>query len=426
MDGVGQGFDVWYYVLQVDGLQQGIDRFGDESLVFPWLQGLTVFLGDAVLAVEVTAGLAAAAVAAAMASAGGRLGGPWGAALAGAVAVASTGHLALSMEFVKNGVGAVALAVVVQALLGPRPAWGRAVGVALVALFLHKLTAVLAVAALGLAVVATVGASAWRWLLGGLPVALGVGLAGVWTTSDRLRDLPLAGPLDRLHGLARLPPTEAVELGLVPLVPLAMAVGWGTGRIAARPAAVLGGLGLLCAAPGLAFDFDGLAWRLLCMGFLPLGLALAAVRPPTAVAAAVVAVLLGLAPVHVAAHRARSPDYAAWDAVLPVVRAQVPPEDELVAHRGLCGYLWAVGGRRCGNFDPDGTEGVWRVVFGFSEAALADTGPSVPLRPGYRLMAEGDWRRFRDGSDHPWARDPRNPWRPAPPWARRLREAPDE
>ena len=79
MDGQGQGYDIWYYVLQIRSLRAGGDLFSDDSWAFLLLRAATALTGDAVLAVEWVVTAAAVGTAVALACAGLRLGGLGGA-----------------------------------------------------------------------------------------------------------------------------------------------------------------------------------------------------------------------------------------------------------------------------------------------------------------------------------------------------------
>ncbi|MCB9688630.1 MAG: hypothetical protein H6738_24815 [Alphaproteobacteria bacterium] len=427
-DQTATGYDAWYYVLQVRSILAGQRLFDDDSLVFWFLAAMGRATGDVLLGDELSATLFAAAAAALGTACAQRLGGLPGAALGGAVLVAATGHLSLSAEFLKNAAGLVALCGTALALADRR--WGWAVAAALLAVGLHKLSGVLALALLlTVGVVELARRSRRAALLAGLAgtgVAVLVALAGALRVVDLQRLVGVAQGSGRWHRLVHssLEGPELVELALVHasplLVPLAIARG-------ADRALVLG-LGLLavvCAAPGLPFSFDATAWRLLCMGFLPLALLLAACRPPSWLAAPLAVLALVATPGNVAAHARRSPDYAAWTEVLPLIRAEVPEGGRLVAHRGLCGFLWAEGGIRCENFEPDGDPAeVWRVAFGFSPQRLAPYGGAVQLLPSYVLVPEPVWRDFRAAEGDRWSllRDPRNPHEPRPAFVYRSGE----
>lgn len=427
-DATATGYDAWYYVLQVRSIQAGSPLFDDDSLVFPVLAVAARLTGDAVRGDEVCATLFAGLAAALAAEAGRRLGGLGGAALAGSIVVASTGHLSLSAEFLKNAAGAVALCAVVAASADRR--WGRAVMAALLAAGLHKLCGLLASTLLVTVGVAELSrrssrAAAVAALAGGGAAAL-VAVAGAlrWVDLERVAGVASDGPgrWQRLAG-SSLEPSELAELALVHLAPLLAPVAWARGA----DRSVVAGLAVvavICTAPGLPFGFDDTAWRLLCMGFLPLALLLAAVRPPLVVAAPAALGILLVTPGNVAAHARRTPDYAAWAEVLPLIRATVPPSGRLVAHRGLCGFLWAEGGVRCENFEPDGDPSdAWRVAYGFSPERLAPWGDAVPLLPAYVLIHEPAWRAFREAERGRWSllEDPRNPHEPRPPWVYRAR-----
>ena len=105
--------------------------------------------------------------------------------------------------------------------------------------------------------------------------------------------------------------------------------------------------------------------------------------------------------------------------MLPTIQAQLPDGARLIAHRGLCGFLWARGGMPCENFQPQGADlsGYWRVTYGFSAARLSGAQtPPTPLLPGYVLLHEPDWQAFTagEGARFSLIRNPRNPHKPRP------------
>jgi len=292
------------------------------------------------------------------------------------------------------------------------------------AAMVHKLAGALALGAAVLMLGSAVAERSRRAALGAAAVAavagLAVALVGVVGVGDLDCAFALGSVAERTERLSTLLAGEQLEMVLVHLAPLLALGAWRRGS----DRAVVWGMGALavvCAAPGMPFDFDGVAWRLLCMGFVPLALLGAAARPSMPVAALVAAGALMVGVSTTRARPARGPDYAAWHTALPTLRAAVPPGHRLVAHRGVCGFLWAEGGHRCENFEPSGDlTTVHRVVYGFSEAALAPYGPSRSLLPGYRLMAEPDWQTLRGeaGDRFPLATDPRNPYRPRPAYVK--------
>jgi hypothetical protein len=249
-------------------------------------------------------------------------------------------------------------------------------------------------------------------VLGAVVLAAGT-LRGV----DLLRGLDVV-PMDRWARIraSSLTIGERLEVAAVHSTMLWAAVAAWRGA-PQRVWVPLAALGVLVAAPGLPFSFEALSWRLICMGFLPLSLLWAACRPGWW-AAPMVALALLQAPTTLRAHDRRSPDYDAWREVLPTLLASVPPDARLVAHRGLCGFLWAESGLPCENFEPEGDgTGVWRVAYGVGPAPLEAYG-GIALLPGYVLLAEPEWRRFRsgEGAVRSMVRDPRNPYQPRPPW----------
>jgi hypothetical protein len=240
--------------------------------------------------------------------------------------------------------------------------------------------------------------------------------AGTLRAVDLARGLE-AAPLDRwarirLSSLGVPARLELVALhGLPLLVPLAWRRGAGWGLVAA-------GLAVVGCAPGLPFDFESVAWRLMCMGFVGLVVMVGLVRPPPWACGLACGLLLLGAPDTLWGQAARTPDYPSFRRWLPVVQAHVPSDGLLVAHRGLCGLLWAEGGRRCENFEPDTDgPGVWRIAYGVDPLRLEPYGAAVPLAPAYVLVEEAVWRRFRaDQPPHSVARGLRNPSEPRPVW----------
>ncbi len=417
-DQTASGYDAWYYVLQTRSVMAGEPLFADRSVWFTVLAFVARLTGDVVAAQEWMAALGAGAAVGLGAWLGARLGGWPGGLWVAALWVGSTGHLALSAEFLKNGAGLVPLVGVLACLVGPMSAarWAGAVGLALLAMAVHKLCGALALLALvGAAMASGAGAKVW-WGLGA--GALGAAGLGVLRAVDVLRIGGETG-VGRWERLASssLRPSELVEVALVHVTPLLVPLAWGRSGPEVRP--LIGGLALIslaCLAPGLPFDFESTAWRLVVMGFVPLGLLAACCRPSPVVAAGLATLAVLALPVHLDAHARRSPDYAAWEAYLPQIRAEVPEGARLVAHRGLCGFLWAEGGIPCENFAPTGDPAGWmRVVYGVEREALARHGDVVALRPGYSLVAEPTWRAFAEAEpERRMLHDPRNPYEPRP------------
>jgi hypothetical protein len=415
-DDTASGYDAWYYVLQVRSIGAGSPLFDDPSALFGLLVLLTRWTGDAVLSQELAAAGFAALTAGLAAVAGGRLGGAPGAAVAGVAVVVSTGHFALSAEYLKNAAGAAPLMAALALLPGgpSLPRWGGALVCAALALALHKLCGALALVALAGAMVAG-AARAWALPIGALAVAMAAG-AGAMRGVDWARWGAEAGVgrAERL-GSSSLTPAELAEVALAHGAVLVAPWAWARG--ADRPTVgALAALALACAAPGLPFSFEATSWRLLTMAFVAMSLLAAASRPSTWFAGLAVVVGLSVLPSTMAAHARRTPDYASWRAVLPTLRAALPSGARLVAHRGVCGFLWAEGGLHCENFAPVGDlQGWYRVVFGVEAAALARHGQVWPLRPGYALVHEPTWRAFVAAEpERRMTRDPRNPFEPRP------------
>lgn len=422
-DPLAHGYDGWYYVLQTRSILGGEALFTDRSVVFWLLAALGELTGDVIVGNKLAACLFGGLTALGGALAGWR----WTGSLAGGIAcgvwwATSPLHLGISAEFLKNSGGVAVLALLIAALAGrSRRSMIAAVGLALLGPLVHKLTGVLGLLLLAGRLLAT--RTSPRLLLAaaglGALVVLSVGL---------LRPADLARLLGSEDGAARtmllhtgrLIAAEKAELLAVHLAPLLL-LGLLIRRAELRALglAVLP-LAVLTLAPGLPLGWDETAWRLLLMGFVPVGLVAAALTAgrPAASAAVVLAGLIGL-PSAVDAQRNRSPDYSALLVMIPAIQAQVPGGDRLIAHRGLCGFLWAESGILCENFQPQGTDlsGYWRVAYGFSAERLSGgKTPPVPLLPGYVLLHEPDWQDFASGAGARFSltHNPRNPHEPRP------------
>ena len=200
-DPFAPGYDGWYYVLQVRSLLSGAPLFADRSLVFAVLAVCGAVLDDVVVGNKVAACLFAAVGAAGAAVGAWRWTASRSAALvAGMWWALAPGHLAVSLEFLKNEGGLAILGLLLAVLPGlarPGSATLRmdamwTVLLVLVGALTHKLTGVL-----GLLLAAGVGLTTvlprlrWRskhWvvigvvagvllvLVGGLGVLRGVDL----------------------------------------------------------------------------------------------------------------------------------------------------------------------------------------------------------------------------------------------------------
>ena len=427
------GYDGWYYVLQTRSWMDGAPLFADRSIVFHALAALGWICDDVVVGNKIAACLFAA-VGAVGASTGATR---WtGSVAAGLVAglwwASAPGHLIVSTEFLKNEAGIAIVGLVLAAIGAPRDRKTAALALGLVLLgpFVHKLTGVFGIMlGVGTLLAARSRQLPWRWVLGA--AVLG-GLAG--SAFGLVRGVDLARfvdgattdtpRFDALTTSARIHPVHRVSLLLAHLMPLALLVGsWRTGRLALG--LPLAAIALATLAPGLPFGFDLTSWRLLLLAFVPtaFGLALLVSALPRGLSWGTVVVVAGTSLVSLGwtvPHQARpEPDYAAWAELVPVLQAHIPPDGRVVAHRGVCGFVWAVADRLCENFDPQGSaDGWWRIVYGMGEDRLAPYSavPPVRLMLGYTLVPETAWRTFRveHGDDLPLVHHPRNPYRPRP------------
>jgi hypothetical protein len=221
-----------------------------------------------------------------------------------------------------------------------------------------------------------------------------------------------------------LPAIELAEATWVHLVPLALVLLlgiqpwrrwspllWATAAVA-----------LVCSAPFLPFGWEQTSWRLILLGFVGAGIfaGFLAARFGWLVPALVGLVGTLTLPGSAADQARREPDYALWAQYLPVLQATVPAGERVIAHRGLCGFVWAEGGRICENFQPPSPhEGWWRIVYGMGAQRLSPYSPSpVPLAPAYTLVPESDYQEFR--ADHVGKfrllSTDLNPWTPRPPY----------
>jgi len=427
------GYDGWYYVLQARSVLAGEPLFADASLVHPVLAAIGWLVGDVVVGNKIAACLFAGLGAAGVAIGASRWTRHLGAGLvAGLWWAAAPGHLVVTGEFLKNEAGLAVLGLLLAVLPRCERSWTLWVPALLLAglgPLVHKVTGVFGlVLVLGYAGVQLRGRlPVWAWVAGGVGlggVALGLGVLRVQDLARFVAESPAEGPRFALLWTSeRLPLALRISTSLAHVLPLALA-GLMIGRGGARLRAV--GLPLVLVAVattalGLPFGFDLTSWRLLILAFVPATFVLAAL---TARAGWWMAAPVGaLSLLHLlwsVPHVARAePDYQAWSRVLPVLQEHVPAHGRVVAHRGLCGFVWAVGDRVCENFDPQGpAEGWWRIAFGMGEARLAPYSavPPVPLRPAYTLVPESAWRAFRQehAQDIPLVLHPMNPSRPRP------------
>lgn len=420
-DAYPTGFDGYYYVLQLRSLHGGEPLFQDGSLIWIPLRGLHLLLGEPVQAMgwlgSLAAGLAVAGATLAGAELWGRASAGW---ISGSVWLLSQGHLALSAEYLKNGLGLGLLALQLALLARPTSGtvWAIAAGLSLLGLGVHKLTGVMGALALLAALAWRLRSGRRRELLAALLLLLlATATIGLLRPSDLSRLFTeLAHPLDRLADLQRLRPHpgEWIELLATHLAPpLALLLAW------RRPGPLswaLCPISLALLAPGLPIGRDLLSWRLLLMGFVPVGLLVGGLgrgMAGQALAVGLTTLALLLLPAQLDLRAARQPDYAGWVEAIEPLRRRVPAQDRVVAHRGLCGFVWAEADRRCENFDPPQAEGWWRIVYGFGSEHLAPYSeqPPLPLRPGYVLVDEAAWRAFRAAHAGRFRLldDPRNP-----------------
>ena len=428
-DPFAHGYDGYYYVLQVRSVLAGDPLFADRSLVFLGLAGLSTLLGSVVVANKVAACLFGAITAVAGAVAAWRWTDSRAAALTtGLVWALSSLHLDLSSEFLKNAAGLAALAVVLALLPRSedrRGGWILVLAAVLLSASLHKLTGVFSMALAGL-YYAQIG---WAWtevsrktLIGAAFAAVCASLVaslGVLRAVDFSRFLEGASRSgDRLAPFTdgRLGLGEQVGLLLVYAAPVVLGVLLLSRRFASyrRLGLPLLLIAVVCTAPGLPMGYELTAWRLQLMGFLVVGLTLGLLATQSrAVLPLVLVLALALLPDTLQRCQDREPDYVAWSAVLPVIERHVAPGERLVAHRGLCGFVWAETGRVCQNFEPSGDpENWWRITFGFGVHQLEPYGPATRLLPTYALVREPIYRRFR--ADHVQEyfllTSPRNPY----------------
>ena len=434
------GYDGWYYVLQTRSWMAGEPLFADRSLVFWALSALARLTGSVVVGNKVATCLFAALGSAGMAIGCGRITGSTAAGLvAGLWWACAPGHLYVSFEFLKNEAGLAVLGVLWALLAHASTRRWALVGALLCTAFglaVHKLTGVFGLClALG-----TLGAEAWRrarsqgmavpssmigWTLavGGALGAVALSI-GVLRVEDFAR-LVAPGPSESSRFITlltstRIHPFHRFTLVGAHLLPLLLTAAlWHTRKLAAGLPWVA--LSIAAAAPLLPFGFDLTAWRLLLMAFVPAALALALVvaHAPRWVGAAVGMGVLATLPATVPHAAQPEPNYAQWAEVVPLLQAHVAETERVVAHRGVCGFVWAEADRICENFDPQGSaEGWWRIVYGMGEARLAPytSQPPVRLMLGYTLVPEAAWRQFRleHAETLPLVHHPRNPYRARP------------
>lgn len=432
------GYDGWYYVLQVRSTLAGQPLFADDSLVYPLLAAIGWVLGDVIVGNKV-----AVCVFAAIGAAGATVGGArWTGSVAAGLVVgvwwaAAPGHLFLSTEFLKNEAGCAVLGLILALLPGCERRWPQWLSVVLLALagvWVHKLTGLFGgvlVVGYGSMRAARGRLSPWIVLGGVVLLVVGVAAFGVLRPVDLQRFLPDSGAVwgkrwELIASSPRLSLTHRAMLVLAHVSPLLLGLGLvGKGGRELRdlgvPLVLLAGL---TTALFLPFGFDLTSWRLLLLAFVPGGFLGALVVARTHIAVAAVPLLgLSLPLFWTVPHQTRpEPDYQAWSQVIPVLQAHIPAGDRVVAHRGLCGFVYGAADRPCENFDPVGpAEGWWRIVYGQAVDDLSPYSDLAPvrLRPAYVLIPESAWRAYRAAhrGDNPYIEHPMNPYRPRPPFA---------
>ena len=429
-DPFAHGYDGYYYALQVRSLLSGAPLFDDTSAVFWLLAAVGWVLGDVVVGNKLVV-----CVLGALASIGGSVAAWrwWGhrgaAAVTGMLFALSPLHLSVSSEFVKNAAGTAVLAWLLAALAGSERSvrrMGVCIALAGLGLAVHKLTGVF-----GLVMTASV-AITWlptvrrrqvpAWVWGAVAVTLAVvASVGVLRVVDLARFVEGLGRFGRRMSLlddGRLGWGEKLAVFGVHAAPLAIGVlAWRRRREADR--GLWWGLFVLsvaATAPGLPMAYDLTAWRLVLMGFVPVGLVFGWAASQRAwLGVVAVAVALAQLPNSVSGRQQREPDYPAWSDWVDTIAHRVGDDEAVVAHRGLCGFLWAETGRRCENFRPTGdVSSWWRVTYGFGSAQLQPYGPVVRLAPGYLLVREEAYRRFADEHDYILLEHALNPYRERP------------
>lgn len=409
-DAFAPGYDGYYYVLQVQSGLAGDALFADRSTVYAVLQGLTLLIGDVVTANKVASCLFGALTTVG----GGLVVLRWMQSPRAMVAVAwlwavSPLHLAISSEYLKNAAGLAVLSGVLALLPRVERSRWQLVGLTLfvvLGLATHKLTGVFGVIAClayaAMRVLQTRRVSA-RWIVAGglvLGLAASVGVFRVVDVDRFMAGLGRTGARWAPFVDGQLGWGERAELALVYLAPLLLGVAWIRTRDADKRAmaGALVVVAVACTAPLLPVAYDLTAWRLMLMGFVPVALAVVVVAERSRVALVGFAVMMGLLALPAAnQRREREPDYASFVDAVSLIQDVVPAGGRLVAHRGLCGFLWVHTERVCENFQPQGDlTQWWRVVYGFGPVHLAPYGTATALRPAYTLMREDDYQRFRE------------------------------
>lgn len=299
------GIDGYFYATQLRSvLETGHLAMPASPLAF-WLMAPLAALTDPIVGAKLGAAAAGAAAVWPAYALGKRLGpGRWAGLAAAVVAMASTGSLMLTVDFIKNSFGVAfglaALAALLAALERPTSARvAAAVGAALAAVLAHKTAAGLAVVAGGPALVA------WLWARGGAARKGGVAALGALAAAalvagalwpERLLSPGQLALVGELFGGPWRWGAPALEVGSFRLglggevwqagALCALAVGVTAVRRGAAPAPTRAArhvtwallcLGLVLAWPTLAVsDPQGLGFRLRLVAFVPMAVAAAA------------------------------------------------------------------------------------------------------------------------------------------------------
>ena len=405
------GLDGGYYVLQVQSLIQGEPLFGDSSIVFLLLRGFAWCTGDIVLGNELFVALCSGGTATFLLMAGRVLGADrMGVGCAGVYLISSTLFLGFSNEFVKNAFGLLVWSAQLWLLCSHRYVW--AFLMLLLASFAHKLSAGLCVLSFFILFPKP------QNILRVLPIFF-IPFVGLFAFADLERIfLGFEWPHMRLNKLwnMELPKYALRELLLLHGLPLLSLVflrkyRW---RIFL--------LAFLFSAWGFPLQRDELSWRFLIMAFVPIALFFMLNRNRIFS----LLCLMIMLPHALDGQRwlkSQQPNYGQWLEVIPRLQEHIQ-QDRVVAHRGVCGFVWAVGGITCENFEPQEIEGTWRIVYGIHSSALVKGMSNIQfapiaLLPGYALLREEDYQKIRKEKGFRIFFHPRNPYRSRPSYVYR-------